>query len=107
MKKGLLMVYCIAEFKAKKGKEDELFNILKALETPTHRENGCIQYKVMRKIESPFAEGEHYGIVFNEIWESKEIFETHCQMPYIVQFFQQQCLDKSGLVEKWNVNLFK
>jgi len=101
------MVYCIAEFKAKAGKEDELFEVLKALEIPTHKESGCIQYKVMRKIDSPFAEGEHYGIVFNEIWESKEIFEIHCQKPYIVDFFEKECLADSGLVEKWNVNLFK
>lgn len=101
------MVYCIAEFKAKKGKEEELFNVLKALEIPTHQEEGCIQYKVMKKIESPYAEGEHYGILFNEVWESKEIFEKHCRMPYITQFFENECLKDDGLVEKWNVNLFE
>ena len=101
------MVYCTAEFKAKPGKEDELFKVLQALEIPTHKEEGCIQYKVMRKTQNPFAEGEHYGILFNEIWENEEIFEKHCQMPYIVEFFEKECLSENGLVEKWNVNLFK
>jgi len=101
------MVYCTAEFKAKKGKENELFEVLKALEIPTHKENGCIQYKVMRKAKTPFATGEHFGILFNEIWESKDIFEKHCQMSYITGFFEKECLSENGLVEKWNVNLFE
>ena len=101
------MVYCIAEFKAKEGKEEELFKTLQALEPTTHTEEGCVQYKVMRKIKSQFAEGEHYGIIFNEIWSSKETFEKHCQMPHIVKFFEGECLSESGLVEKWNVNLFE
>lgn len=98
------MIYCTAEFKAK---EEALFNVLQALEEPTHQEQGCIQYKVMKKIANPFAQGEHYGILFNEIWESVEIFEKHCQMPYIVEFFQKECLDPNGLVEKYNVNIFE
>ncbi len=101
------MIYCTAEFKAKEGKEKELFEVLKALEIPTHKEEGCIQYKVMKKIPNKFAEGEHYGILFNEIWESVEIFEKHCQMPYIVEFFEKECLSKDGLVEKYNVNIFE
>jgi len=101
------MIYCTAEFKAKEGKEEALFNVLQALEEPTHKEQGCIQYKVMKKIANPFAQGEHYGILFNEIWESVEIFEKHCQMPYIVEFFQKECLDPNGLVEKYNVNIFE
>ena len=101
------MIYCTAEFQAKEGKEEELFSVLQALEEPTHKEVGCIQYKVMRKIENPFAPGEHYGILFNEIWESVEIFEKHCQMPYIVEFFERECLSPDGLVEKYNVNIFE
>ncbi|HHO42787.1 MAG TPA: antibiotic biosynthesis monooxygenase [Epsilonproteobacteria bacterium] len=100
------MIYCTAEFEAKEGREEELFLILKGLEEPTHKEKGCIAYKVMRKIESPFATGEHGGILFNEIWESLEIFEKHCQMPYIVDFFERQCLSPDGLVARYNVNIF-
>lgn len=101
------MIYCTAEFQAKPGKEEELFAVLKALEIPTHKEKGCIQYKVMRKKENPFATGIHYGILFNEIWESVEIFEKHCNMPYITQFFEKECLSENGLVEKFNVNIFE
>lgn len=102
-----MKVYCTAEFKAKEGREEELFNALKALEKPTHEEAGCVQYKVMKKIENKFAEGEHYGILMNEIWESVQAFEEHCQMPYIANFFEKECLSESGSAEKWNVNLFQ
>ena len=37
----------------------------------------------------------------------KNLFEKHCQMPHIVKFFESECLDENGLVEKWNVNLFE
>lgn len=36
------VVYCTAEFRAKAGREDELFNKLQALEELTHKEDGCI-----------------------------------------------------------------
>lgn len=101
------MIYCTAEFKAKPGKEEELFKVLQALEIPTHKEKGCIQYKVMRKKENQYAPGVHYGILFNEIWESIEIFEKHCNMPYITEFFEKECLSEDGLVEKFNVNIFE
>ncbi|NOQ30317.1 MAG: antibiotic biosynthesis monooxygenase [Helicobacteraceae bacterium] len=101
------MVYCTAEFKAKEGKEHELIKTLKALEEPTRKEEGCIQYVCVKKIESEFAGGEHGGVLMNEIWQSVEIFEKHCQMPYVVKFFEEECLDPSGLVESFNVNLFE
>jgi len=102
-----MKVYCTAEFKAKEGREDELFNALKALEKPTHEEEGCVQYKVMRKIENEFAQGEHYGILMNEIWANEQAFEEHCQMPYIANFFESQCVSDLGSAAKWNVNLLK
>ena len=102
-----MKVYCTAEFQAHKGREEELFNALKALEKPTHEEEGCIQYKVMKKIENPYATGEHYGILMNEIWADVKAFEEHCQMPYITDFFQEHCIDDKGSALKWNVNLLK
>jgi len=35
-------VHVFAQFKAKEGKEAELFDILKALEPDSYREDGCI-----------------------------------------------------------------
>ncbi len=99
-------VYCVAEFLPKEGKFEELFKKLQALEPNTLREDGCIQYRVTRQIQSPFAEGKGFPIVFNEIWEDLASFETHCQRDEIVEFFQTACLAEDGLAQDWNVRIF-
>lgn len=99
-------VYCIASFEAKDGKENELLEILQALEPKTIREDGCIQYIVTKQITHPNATGTSLPIVFNEIWESQEAFELHCNKEYITSFFQNQCVDTNGLVKKFNVCVY-
>ena len=99
-------VYCLAHFKPKPGKEDELFHVLQALEPNTLREDGCIQYRVMRQIKNPFAEGEGYPILLNEIWEDRYSFEAHCARREIVAFFERHCVDPEGLVEAHNVCIY-
>ena len=101
------MVYCIAEFKAKEGREQELFDALQGLEKETRVEKGCIMYKVMKKINNECAGGDHKGIIFNEIWETQEDFIVHNNAPHIGEFFQKECLDENGSAESWNVNLFE
>ncbi len=99
-------IYCLAQFKPKPGKEDELFAVLQALEPNTLREDGCLQYIVTRRIPSPFAEGESYPIVFNEIWADMPSFEAHCQRSEIQQFFQAHCVAEQGLVADANVCIY-
>jgi len=99
-------IYCLAQFKPKAGKERELFEVLKALEPDTLREDGCLQYIVTRKIENPYATGESFPIVFNEIWADRESFEAHCQRKAIQDFFQTHCIDENGLVEAYNVCVY-
>ena len=96
-------VYCLAQFLPKPGKEDELFRVVQALEPNTLREDGCLEYRLTRKIVTPFAEGESFPLVFNEIWQDMRTFEAHCQRAEIQQFFETQCVSDQGLVEKWNV----
>lgn len=103
-------VYCTAFFKAKEGRSEELFDILKGLEEETHKEKGCIQYKVMKCIDNQFSEGKfgkEYNILFNEIWETVEDFNAHNQAAHITEFFTEQCLKNTGSAESWNVNLFE
>lgn len=99
-------VYCLAQFKPKVGKEAELFRVLQSLEPNTLREDGCIQYRVTRQISSPFAEGESFPIVFNEIWANMAAFEAHCQRQEIVDFFNTYCAAEEGLAEDWNVCVY-
>ena len=100
-------LYCIAEFEAKAGREDELFNALQALEDETHKEQGCEFYKVMRKVDNECATGEHMGIIVNEVWQSHETFIKHNNSKHITDFFQKECLDENGSANKWNVNVFE
>ena len=99
-------IYCLAQFKPKEGKGEELFEVLKALEPDTLREDGCIQSVVTRHISSPFAEGKSYPIVFNEIWEDRYAFEAHCARHSIVAFFETHCVSPDGLVEDYNVCIY-
>lgn len=101
------VLYCTAEFFPKEGREEELFNALKALEEETHAEKGCIRYKVMRKFDHKYASGTHGGILFNEIWASEEDFENHCESKHIVDFFQNECISEKGSASNWNVNVFR
>ena len=96
-------IYCIAMFKAKTGKTEELFKVLQSLEPNAQREDGCIQYLVTRHIENDFAPGTSFPIVFNEVWRNKAAFEAHCQRKEIVEFFETQCVAESGLVAEYNV----
>ncbi|MGB5445474.1 MAG: putative quinol monooxygenase [Psychromonas sp.] len=99
-------IYCIAMFKPKAGKTEELFKVLQSLEPNTQREDGCLQYLVTRHIESDFAPGTSYPIVFNEVWKNKAAFEAHCQRKEIVDFFETQCVAENGLVEAHNVCVY-
>jgi quinol monooxygenase YgiN len=99
-------VYCIAQFQPKPGQEEALFKVLQSLEPNTLREDGCIQYRVTRQIASPFAEGNSFPIVFNEIWSDMAAFEAHCQRQEIVDFFNRYCLAEDGLAADWNVCVY-
>ena len=92
-------VYVIAQFKPKAGKENELFETLKALEPDSYREEGCIQYMLTRQIDHPSATRNEYPIVFNEIWENAEAWLAHGRRKDISNFFTTQVQAESGLVE--------
>lgn len=100
-------IYCLAQFRAKTGKEEELFKVLQSLESDTLREDGCLQYIVTRHVKNPFAPGTtEYPIVFNEIWSDGNHFEAHCARREIVYFFERHCVDPDGLVEAYNVTVY-
>lgn len=99
-------VYCIAQFQPRVGKEKALFKVLQGLEPNTLREDGCLQYIVTRHIQSPFADGKSFPIVFNEIWRDMAAFEAHCQREEIKSFFETYCTADDGLAADWNVTVY-
>ncbi len=91
-------VYVLAQFKPKEGKELELFEVLKALEPDSYREEGCIQYMLTRQIDHPSATRNDYPIVFNEIWENAQAWAAHGRRKQIQSFFETQVKAETGLV---------
>ncbi|MEZ8096164.1 putative quinol monooxygenase [Photobacterium swingsii] len=91
-------VYVLAQFKPKEGKEVELFEVLKALEPDSYREEGCIQYMLTRQIDHPSASRNDYSIVFNEIWEDADCWSAHGRRKQIQHFFETQVKAETGLV---------
>ncbi len=100
------IIYCIAQFTPRDGKNEELFNKLKSLEANSLREDGCIYYRVTKHLVNEFAEGETMPIVFHEAWKNLELFEQHCQRDEIVDFFETECLSDNGLVKSYNVTTY-
>ena len=99
-------VYCIASFEAKDGLNDELFKVLQSLEPQKNREDGSIQYIFTNEIPHQNATGKSFPIVFNEMWESKEAFELHCNKPYIKEFFHKHCVLEDVFVKDFNVCVY-
>jgi len=91
-------VYVLAQFQAKPGKEQQLFDTLKALEPDSYREQGCIQYTVTRQIDHECATRNNHTIVFNEIWATAEDWAAHGRRKQISGFFENEVTNPGGLV---------
>lgn len=84
----------VAVIKAKKGKEQILFDVLKNVVAPTHQEKGCIKYGLHR---SPDEAGT---FVMVEKWESKETLDAHLASAHIAAAFAR----KEELIE--NISIY-
>lgn len=91
-------IVCVAQFTAKAGKEAELLDGLHALMAPTHREPGYIRYELNQHIDNPAV------VTFIEKFKSREAFDSHCNMPYIQDFFTNTA---PRLVESQAINLYR
>lgn len=90
-------VVCVAEFRAKEGKTKDLIAALQPLMKPTHKEPGCIRYELNQRTDDP------RWITYIEKWKDKKVFDEHCAMPYIKDFFENV---QPGLVEQFEVKLY-
>jgi quinol monooxygenase YgiN len=97
-RKETTQVVCIAEFRAKEGKTEELIDALHRLMEPTHKEAGCIRYELNQRVDDP------RWITFIEKWKDRKIFDEHCAMPYITDYFDNV---RPGLVENFEVKLYQ
>ena len=97
-KKNTTRVVCVAEFRAKARKTDDLIAALHALMKPTHKEPGCIRYELNQRTDDP------RWITFVEKWTTKKSFDKHCAMPYITHYFNDV---RPELVESFEVKLYE
>src|SRR5271157_6046147 len=81
LKRAEQEIVCVAQFRAKEGKEEELLEAMHALIPPTRSEEGNIRYELNQAIDAPRT------ITFIEKFASKEAFDYHCNTPYFKEFF--------------------
>jgi quinol monooxygenase YgiN len=87
----------IATLEAKTGKEDELERELHALTQATLEEEGCINYDLLRAIETPSK------FVFYENWATEEDLEIHLKTDHMKAFGAKakDLLAKAPLIERF------
>jgi len=98
IRKNDVQVVCVAEFHALPGKTEELIAALHVLMKPTHTESGCIRYELNQRVDDP------RWITFIEKWKNQRVFDEHCAMPYITDYFNNQ---RPKLVESFEVKLYR
>jgi len=97
-KKDTTTVVCVADFRAKEGKTDQLIAALHALMEPTHKEPGCVRYELNQRVDDP------RWITFIEKWKDKKVFDEHCAKPYLTNYSDNV---RPGLVEAFEVKLYE
>ena len=98
IKRDTTRVVCVAEFRAKPDKTEELVAALHVLMGPTHKEAACLRYELNQRVDDP------RWVTFIEKWADKKTFDEHCAMPYITHFFDDV---RPELVETFEVKLYE
>lgn len=98
IKRESTRVVCVAEFRAKPDRIEELQGALHTLMEPTHKEAGCLRYELNQRVDDP------RWITFVEKWADKKSFDEHCVMPYITHYFNDV---RPELVEIFEVKLYE
>ncbi len=83
----------VATLKARPGEEEALLAMLRALIAPTRAEPGCIAYELHRSDEEPGT------FLFDEVWESRPLWEAHMQSPHLAAFGEAN----GTVVESWTL----
>ncbi|HEF0976280.1 TPA: antibiotic biosynthesis monooxygenase [Escherichia coli] len=96
-------IVCVARYKAKKERLNDLILALQELTPPTRQEAGCLQYDLCHEPEYKEAAGDIWDVCFIEKWKSILDFELHCNKPYIKSFFNEE---SKKIVEKSDIRIF-
>ena len=66
--------------RAREGQESLLEAELRALVSPTRREDGCLTYELHRGADAPGA------LLLHEVWASREHHRMHTQTPHFLRW---------------------
>ena len=73
-------VTLIVVLRAREGQETLLEAELRALVSPSRREEGCLTYSLYRSIEPPGA------LLLHEVWASREAHTEHTHKPHFLRW---------------------
>jgi quinol monooxygenase YgiN len=90
-------VRVIARAVARKGKEDQLKELLQGMLAPTRAEPGCKLYEL-------YESGEQGRFYFYELWENQAALERHAASPH---YKHLELIARDLLEEPFEVNILK
>jgi len=73
-------VTLIVPLRAREGQETLLEAELRALVSPSRREEGCLTYNLHRSIDTPGA------LLLHEVWTSREAHTEHTHTPHFLRW---------------------
>ena len=73
-------VTLIVILRAREGQETLLEAELRAMVSPTRREQGCLMYDLYRSVEAPSA------LLLHEVWASREAHTEHTHTPHFLRW---------------------
>src|SRR3981189_2393705 len=83
--------------RAREGQETLLEAELRALVSPSRREEGCLTYKLHRSIDTPGA------LLLHEVWAKREAHSEHARTPHFLRWNAR----KDALLASRDANFWK
>ena len=90
-------VTLIVILRAREGQETLLEAELRALVSPSRREEGCLTYNLHRAIDTPGA------LLLHEVWASREAHTEHAHTPHFLRWNAR----KDALLASRDANFWK
>jgi quinol monooxygenase YgiN len=90
-------VTLIVILRAREGQETLLEAELRALVSPSRREEGCLTYNLHRAIDAPGA------LLLHEVWSSREAHTEHTHTPHFLRWNAR----KDALLASRDANFWK
>jgi quinol monooxygenase YgiN len=90
-------VTLIVQLRAREGQETILEAELRALVSPSRKEDGCLRYDLHRSVDTPGA------LLLHEVWESRDAHTEHTHTPHFLRWNAR----KDALLASRDANFWK